>query len=59
MCNLLSLPYELLAIIVVHIEFDDVYNLGRSCKSLRFLLTNESICKSIIQVWRDNSLLQC
>jgi hypothetical protein len=50
MFGLLSLPYEVLSNIVANINFDDVFNLGRTCKELQFLLTEESICKSIVQV---------
>jgi hypothetical protein len=50
MFGLISLPYEVLSNIVEHINFDDVFNLGRTCKHFRYLLTEESICKSIVQV---------
>jgi hypothetical protein len=50
MFGLISLPYEVLSYIVTSIDFDDVFNLALTCKALKFLLTEESICKSIIQV---------
>ena len=50
MFGLVSLPYEVLSNIVGNINFDDVYNLGRTCKELKFLLTEESISKLVVQV---------
>ena len=50
MFGLISLPYEVLSIIVTSIDFDDVFNLALTCTALKFLLTEERICKSIIQV---------
>jgi hypothetical protein len=50
MLCLVSLPYEVLSYIVSNIDFDDVFSLGLTCKALKFLLTEESICKSIVQV---------
>ena len=50
MFNLLSLPYEVLSNIIANINFDDVFNLGLSCKALKYLLTEESICRLIVQV---------
>lgn len=50
MIYLITLPYEVLAYIVSNIDLDDVLNLGLTCKALKFLLTEDSICKSIIQV---------
>ncbi|KAK6597872.1 F-box domain-containing protein [Botrytis cinerea] len=49
MFNLLSLPYEVLSNIIANINFDDVFNLGLSCKALKYLLTEESICRLIVQ----------
>ncbi|TVY64190.1 hypothetical protein LSUE1_G008059, partial [Lachnellula suecica] len=49
MFGLLCVPYEVLANIVGNIDFDDVFNLALSCKELKFLITEESICKSIVQ----------
>ena len=50
MLCLVYLPYEVLSCIVSNIDFDDVFNLGITCKELNFLLTEESICKLIVQV---------
>src|SRR6187402_1322318 len=50
MLGLISLPYEVLSNIAENISFDDVFNLGRTCKAFQFLLTEESICKSFVQV---------
>jgi len=50
MFGLLSLPYEVLSNIVDNVDFDDVFNIGLTCKALKFLLTEDSICKSIVQV---------
>lgn len=50
MLNLISLPYEVLSNIVGSIDFEDLYNLGRTCHGLTYLLTEESICKTIVQV---------
>lgn len=51
MFGLAALPYEVIANIVTSINFDDVFNLAATCRALSFLLTEESICKSIIQVF--------
>jgi hypothetical protein len=50
MFGLLCVPYEVLANIVGNIDFDDVFNLALACKELKFLIEEESICKSIVQV---------
>jgi hypothetical protein len=50
MLTLAALPYEVLSYIVGEIDFDDAFNLGQTCKALQFLLTEERICKSILQV---------
>ncbi|ESZ94454.1 hypothetical protein SBOR_5172 [Sclerotinia borealis F-4128] len=49
MFNLISLPYEVLSNIIANVEFDDVFNLGLSCQALKYLLTEESICKLTVQ----------
>ncbi|KAF7874281.1 hypothetical protein EAF04_002953 [Stromatinia cepivora] len=49
MFNLISLPYEVLSNIIANIDFDDVFNLGLSCQAMRYLVTEESICKLIVQ----------
>ncbi|KAH6683124.1 hypothetical protein B0J14DRAFT_139432 [Halenospora varia] len=48
MSSLLSLPYEVLAYIVSSIGFEDVFNLGLTCHALKFLIMEDSICKTII-----------
>lgn len=50
MLGLLSLPYEVLSSIVGSIDFDDVFNLGLTCKSFKFLITEESLCRVIVLV---------
>jgi hypothetical protein len=50
MFGLISLPYEVLQNIVENVSFDDVVNLGRTCKGFAFLYTEERICKAIVQV---------
>ena len=50
MLGLISLPYEVLQNVVDNISFYDAVNLGRTCKGLAFLHTEERICKSIVQV---------
>lgn len=50
MFGLLCVPYEVLATIVRNIDFDDVWNLALTCKELEFLIREDSICKSIVQV---------
>ncbi|KAN0112859.1 hypothetical protein V8E51_005810 [Hyaloscypha variabilis] len=49
MIGLISLPYEVLSNVVDNISFDDAFNLGRTCKHYRYLLTEESISKTIVQ----------
>ena len=50
MFGLAALPYEVTANIVSRISFDDVFNLAATCRALLFLLREERICKSIVQV---------
>lgn len=50
MSLLITLPYEVLACIVGNVSIDDVFSLGLTCKALEFLITEDSICKSINQV---------
>lgn len=50
MPNLIALPYEVLANIVASLDFDDVFNLASTCSQMKYLITEESICKSILQV---------
>ena len=50
MFGLAALPYEVTANIVGRINFDDVFNLAATCRALSFLLKEERICKSIVQV---------
>jgi hypothetical protein len=56
MKSLITLPYEVLANIVSNVDFDDIVSLGKTCKAFEFLYTEESICKSIVQV-RDRRFL--
>lgn len=55
MLTLVALPYEVLSYIVGEISFDDVFNLGQTCKALKFFLTEERICKSVLQVRSMNT----
>jgi hypothetical protein len=50
MFGLITLPYEVLSNIIENISFDDVFHLARTCKHFKYLLTEESISKSIVQV---------
>ena len=50
MLSLVSLPYEVLANIVGNVDFDDVFNLALTCRNFKFLVTEESLCKTIVQV---------
>jgi hypothetical protein len=56
---LISLPYEVLSNIIENISFDDVFNLARTCKHFKYLLTEESISKSIIQVSKPCVWVMC
>ncbi|KAH7418782.1 hypothetical protein BKA64DRAFT_208162 [Cadophora sp. MPI-SDFR-AT-0126] len=49
MCGLTNLPYEVLANVADSLTFDDVVNLGKTSKHFSFLLTEERICKSVVQ----------
>ncbi|RAL64128.1 hypothetical protein DID88_003316 [Monilinia fructigena] len=49
MFDLISLPYEVLSNIIANIDFDDVFNLGISCQALKYLITEESVCRLIVQ----------
>lgn len=50
MLNLIALPYEVISNFISYIDLEDVFNLSLSCQTLRYLLTEESICKFIVQV---------
>jgi len=50
MHGLTKLPYEVLANVADSLDFDDVVNLGTTSKHFLFLLTEERICKSVVQV---------
>lgn len=50
MVRLIHLPYEVLSNIVANVDFDDVFHLGSCCRALSFLLREESICKTVVQV---------
>jgi hypothetical protein len=50
MFGLITLPYEVLSNIIENISFDDVFHLAQTCKHFKYLLTEESISKSIVQV---------
>lgn len=50
MLGLTTLPYEVIANVANNLQLDDIVNLGQSCKDLQFLLTEERICKSFVQV---------
>lgn len=50
MFGLITLPYEVLSNVIENISFDDVFNLARTCKHFKYLLTEESISKAIVQV---------
>jgi hypothetical protein len=50
MKGLIALPYEVLSNIVSSVDFDDVVSLGRTCKFFKYLHTEESICKNVVQV---------
>lgn len=57
MLRLIQLPYEVLANIIDNIDFDDVLSVGSTCKALNYVLTEESICKVIVQV--RSEILRC
>ena len=50
MFGLIYLPYEVLANIVGQVDFDDIFSLGLTCKALKYLLTEESIAKVLMEV---------
>lgn len=50
MLGLATLPYEVLANVADNLCFDDIINFGRTSKDFQFLLTEERICKSFVQV---------
>ena len=59
MGGLITLPYEVLSNIVSNVDFNDVVNLGRSCKFFQYLHTEESISKSVVQVRDLQTLVMC
>ena len=56
MTGLLSLPYEALSYIVGQLDFDDIYNLGQTCRGLKYLLYEERIAKFIVEVCENFNL---
>ncbi|KAF2866024.1 hypothetical protein BDV95DRAFT_632103 [Massariosphaeria phaeospora] len=43
------LPFDILFYIILHLDFDDLVSLAYTCKQLKTLLNENSICKKIIQ----------
>lgn len=53
--GLATMPYEVLANIADSLNFDDVINLGRTCKALQVLLTEEHFCKNFAGVGAEDN----
>lgn len=47
---LASMPYEVMWIIIAHLGFDDIINLGRTCRKMYYIQNDERICRSISEV---------
>ncbi|CZR53305.1 uncharacterized protein PAC_03183 [Phialocephala subalpina] len=50
MFSLTDLPYEVLSYVIDYLSLQDVYCLGQTSSAFRFVLEEERICKSILQV---------
>jgi hypothetical protein len=45
-----SLPYDLLFEISLYLNVEDVINLHNSCRQLRFLVGEETLCRKLLEV---------
>jgi hypothetical protein len=45
-----SLPYDVLFGIVQYLDFDDFFNLSQQSKQMKSLLSEETICRKVLEV---------
>jgi hypothetical protein len=48
--SLLTLSREVMQVVLKNLSLEDVFHLGLACKKLQYLLTDDKICKLILQV---------
>jgi hypothetical protein len=53
--SLLTLSREVMQGVLKNLSLEDVFHLGLACKKLQYLLTDDMICKSILQVSNPNN----
>ncbi|KAF7549848.1 hypothetical protein G7Z17_g6116 [Cylindrodendrum hubeiense] len=47
--SLLKLPIEIISLIAELLHIDDLFDFGQTCRHLRYILRNESICRVALQ----------
>jgi hypothetical protein len=58
--SLLSLPRQVMQCVLRCLSLEDVFHLGITCKKLLYLLTDDIICQSVLQVSKsDSAFLSC
>jgi hypothetical protein len=48
--NLACLPFDLLFNVALHLDVEDFVHMTRTCAQLRYLLTEETLCRQILKV---------
>lgn len=48
--DILKLPIEIISLIAELLHIDDLFGFGRTCRRLRYILHNETICRKALQV---------
>jgi len=54
--NLDALPFDILFTIALDLSVDDIVHLGRTCRQLRSLLKEDTLCRKVIEV-RNTSII--
>lgn len=47
---LLKVPFDILFCIAAYLSLEDIVHLGATCKQLRVLLNERTVCRSVVQV---------
>jgi len=48
--NLDALPFDVLFTIAFDLSVDDIIHLGRTCRQLKSILAEDSLCRKVIEV---------
>jgi len=52
-----SLPFDVLFGVSLNLDVEDIVHLSNSCRQLRFLLTEETLCRKLVEVWLYNRII--